>query len=57
MASSRTGERIIAPKPSYFDHLFLYKHSTKGTRKANVFPLPVFDAPNTSPINIIVWKT
>ena len=48
MANSLTGTMTIAPNPSKFDHLFLYKHSTIGIKKLNVFPLPVLDAPNTS---------
>ncbi len=50
MANSRTGASIIAPNPSNLVHLFLYKHSTTGIKKLSVFPLPVFEAPKTSPI-------
>ena len=46
--SSLVGLITRAPKPSDGPHFRLYRISSKGTRKARVFPLPVLAAPSTS---------
>lgn len=48
MDSSRVGEMMIAPVPFRGMNFNLKMSSTTGTRKANVFPLPVFAEPTKS---------
>lgn len=48
IASSRVGERMRAPRPSYSVHRFRYRFSRTGSKKARVFPEPVLAAPRMS---------